>query len=88
MAITCTLDLSADDIRRLVERARKLHTAGIVVGPTAIVADIDVVFGMARMYAILSELAHAPVDVFRDQDAALAWLDDFDNARGASPRPG
>lgn len=80
-----TLNISADGVRRLVERARKLHAAGIVVGPTAIVADSDVVFGMARMYAILSEFVHAPVDVFRDREAALAWLDDYGKPGGAPP---
>jgi len=72
-----TLSLNADDVRRLVERARKLHAAGVVVGPTAIVANSDVVFGMARMYAILSGFVHAPVEVFREVEPALAWLDDY-----------
>lgn len=76
-------DLSPDDIRRLVDRARRAKAAGLVVGPTAIVADNDLMFGMARMYAILSEFVHAPVEVFRDEEPALAWLDDF--MRGTEP---
>jgi hypothetical protein len=83
-----TLSVSAEDVRRLVERARKLHAAGIVVGPTAIVADSDVVFGMARMYAILSEFAHAPVEVFRLVEPALAWLDDYVAPTGPPPGEG
>ncbi|HSU13789.1 hypothetical protein [Longimicrobium sp.] len=70
-----TTDVVADGIRRLVERTRELQAAGRVIGPTAIVADHDVVYGMARMYAILSEFVHAPVEVFRDVQPALEWLD-------------
>ncbi|HET7461450.1 MAG TPA: hypothetical protein VFJ82_09375 [Longimicrobium sp.] len=83
-------DLSPDGVRRLVERARQAHAAGQVVGPTAIVADNDVVFGMARMYAMLGEFAHAPVEVFREVEPALAWLDDFmrgTDLAGAVPTP-
>jgi len=76
-------DLSADGVRRLVERARQAHAGGLVVGPTAIVADNDVVYGMARMYAMLGEFVHAPVEVFREVEPALAWLDDF--MRGTEP---
>jgi len=70
-----TTDVRADDVRRLVERTRELQAAGKVVGPTAIVADNDVVFGMARMYAILSEFVQAPVEVYREVPPALEWLD-------------
>ena len=70
-----TTDVRAEDIRRLVDRTRELQAAGRIVGPTAIVADNDVVFGMARMYAILSEFVNAPVEVYRDVPPALEWLD-------------
>ena len=48
----------------------------------AIVAPNDLVFGLARMYEVFSELEKVPWDlvVFRAVDAALAWLglsDDF-----------
>jgi hypothetical protein len=75
-----TTDVKADDVRRLVARTRELQAAGKVVGATAVVADNDVVFGMARMYAILSEFEHAPVAVYREVPPALEWLDDLSPA--------
>jgi hypothetical protein len=68
-------DITPDDVRVLVERARRWQAEGRIVGPTAIVADNDVVFGMARMYAILCEFVEAPVEVFREVGPALAWLE-------------
>jgi len=70
-------DLTPADVRRLVERAREAHAGGLVVGPTAVVADNDVVYGMARMYALLAEFENAPVEVFREVEPALEWLDGF-----------
>lgn len=40
----------------------------------AIVANSDAAFGMARMYAIASEDVGQTIEVFRDMDAAEAWL--------------
>lgn len=76
-------DLTSEGVRRLVDRARQAHAGGLVVGPTAIVADNDVVYGMARMYALLAEFENAPVEVFREVEPALAWLDGF--LRGSGP---
>jgi hypothetical protein len=70
-----TTDVTADGVRALVDRARQLQAAGRIVGPTAVVADNNVVFGMARMYAILCEFVGAPVEVFRDVEPAREWLD-------------
>jgi hypothetical protein len=81
-ARNATTDITADDVRGLVDRARQWQAAGIVVGPTAIVATTDVVYGMARMYAILAEFLNAPVEVFRDVEPAMEWLD-----RIAPPQP-
>lgn len=69
-----TTSVTADQVRQLVART---HATGrsLPLGPTAIVTDSDHLFGMARMYAILAEPIGAPVEVFRDIDAALAWLD-------------
>jgi hypothetical protein len=41
----------------------------------AIVANSEAAFGMARMYAIASEETGQTIEVFRDMDAAEAWLD-------------
>ena len=40
----------------------------------AIVAGEDVVYGMARMYQSMTEQNLPGVGVFRDYDAAVAWL--------------
>ena len=40
----------------------------------AVVANSDASFGMARMYAIASENSGQTIEVFRDMDAAKAWL--------------
>lgn len=34
----------------------------------------DLVFGMARMYQILTETSPDEVEIFRDLDEALRWL--------------
>src|SRR5262245_31998352 len=66
-------DLTADQIRVLVQRtADMLRT--VDVGPTAIVTTNDLVFGMARMYALLSEHAGVNAEVFRDMPSATNWL--------------
>ena len=38
------------------------------------VAHSDAAFGMARMYAIASEAEGQTIEVFREFDAAKAWL--------------
>ena len=40
----------------------------------AVVANSEAAFGMARMYAIQSESAGQTIEVFRDMNAAEAWL--------------
>jgi hypothetical protein len=74
-ATGATTDITAQDVRGLVDRARQWKAAGISVGPTAIVATTDVVYGMARMYAMMAEFLNAPVEVFRETGPALEWLD-------------
>jgi hypothetical protein len=68
-----TTNLTPAEVRTLVQRAADT-LRGTPLGPTAIVATNDVVFGMARMYAILTEHAGAKVEVFRDVEAARRWL--------------
>jgi hypothetical protein len=68
-----TTNVTTQQVRTLVYRAAA--TLGrIPLGPTAIVATDDLVFGMARMYAILTEDAGARVEVFRDVESANRWL--------------
>jgi hypothetical protein len=67
-------DLTAEQVRRLIQRGVQLLRT-IPLGPTAIVADDDTLFGMARMYSILAEHDGIFVDVFRDIESAQNWLD-------------
>ena len=69
-----TTNITADQVRRLVRRAADTARKA-PLGPTAIVADNDVAFGMARMYSILMEDVAGSVSVFRDLGSARRWLD-------------
>jgi hypothetical protein len=69
-----TTDLTTEQIRQLVLRAANMLRV-VNVGPTAIVTNNDVVFGMAWLYSLLAESAGVEAEVFRDVDAATEWLD-------------
>src|SRR5688500_15371689 len=49
----------------------------------ALVAHSDAAFGMARMYAIASEGSGQTIEVFREFDAAKAWLGVQEDAEAA-----
>jgi hypothetical protein len=66
-------DLTSEQLRQLVQRAAQMART-IPLGPTAIVATDDTVFGMARMYSILAEQVGVSVEVFRDLGSAERWL--------------
>jgi hypothetical protein len=68
-----TTNVTTQQVRTLVYRAAATLRR-IPLGPTAIVATDDLVFGMARMYAILTEDTGARVEVFRDVESANRWL--------------
>lgn len=46
----------------------------------ALVAHSDAAFGMARMYALASEVEGQTIEVFRDFCAAEAWLEAIEDA--------
>ena len=69
-----TTDLTAEQIRRLVQRATNMLRL-VDLGPSAIVTDDDVAFGMARMYSLLAEGTGVVAEVFRDLESATRWLD-------------
>lgn len=69
-----TTDLTAEQVRRLVQRAADM-LRDVQLGPMAIVANNDVVYGMARMYSMLAEGVGANAEVFRDVESAARWLD-------------
>jgi hypothetical protein len=66
-------DLTTEQIRRLVQRAANMLRV-VDLGPTAIVTNNDVVFGMARMYSLLAESVGVAAEVFRDLESATRWL--------------
>jgi hypothetical protein len=67
-------DLSGDQARQIVARL-KVMARHNRIGPTAIVTDNNVFFGMAMMIKILSEVQDGPqVAVFRTFEAGLDWL--------------
>lgn len=67
----CTMELSNDDLRRIVEygslRDRK-------PGRVAILADTDLVYGLSRMYEVFRSSDRSEYRAFRDEGQALEWL--------------
>ena len=73
-ASLATTDLTSEQGRELVQFLKSISEKK-PFGPTAIVTPNDIVFGMASMIGILSELQGGPViGVFRTFDAGLNWL--------------
>ena len=69
----CTT-VTANEIRKLVDHLQEYQKHG-PFGPTVVVATNDVLFGMVRMLGILLSLRGGPdVEVFRDREAAMEWL--------------
>ncbi len=65
-------DLTAADTRRLALRVEQLRAAER--GPVAVVTSDDALYGMSRMYAMLTERAGLQISVFRDRAKAERWL--------------
>lgn len=66
------LEVGSECLRMLVDMfARPGATTATRL---AIVAPVDYVFGMARMYELLSSDTPEQIHVFRDLDAAERWL--------------
>ena len=69
-----TLDVSATEVASLAE-ATALDMKRGALGPVALIATCDEVFGLGRMYQSHSTALGRPqVGVFRDQNAAERWL--------------
>ena len=65
---------TAEQVRVGVQRMIEMLRQG-AFGPTAVITNNDVVFGMASMPAILSELGGGPkVQAFRTFHEGLDWL--------------
>ena len=68
-----TTNLTSAEVRHLVERMRSKAVVG-TLGPTALVTTNDVVFGMARMYSLMSDTFDHRFTVFRSMIEAERWL--------------
>lgn len=73
-ATNSRIQATGTEVRALVERVlTTMKTAQF--GPTAVITNNDFFFGMASMFAILTELRDGPkIAVFRDFDSGLNWL--------------
>ncbi len=67
------LDITSEGVKKLVALDVD-HALGLGEYRLAIVVSADIVFGMARMYEILTESHDENVRVFRAIDEAKAWL--------------
>jgi hypothetical protein len=68
------LSFSADEVRQLADYVTR-EAGKSPVGPTAVIATDDAVYGMSRMYQAYSEMAGRPhVGVFRTREEAQQWL--------------
>ncbi len=65
---------SVETIRYLADCITEI-AAELRCGPVAILVANHVQYGMARMYMALTEVAHSPTEVFRDEESALRWLE-------------
>ena len=68
-----TTNLTSAQVRQLVEQMRR-EAIGGSLGPTALVTTNDVVFGMARMYSLMSDTFDQRFTVFRSLIDAERWL--------------
>ncbi len=65
---------SSQALRSLAELMRKVYGGGETRRRVAVVAPADLSFGLARMYQVFSDNVPWEFVVFRDADAARAWL--------------
>ena len=68
------MDVSGDSVRAVARRVAQQVDSRLEEGKLAIVAPRDLLFGMARMYAILRADSPVEVQVFRGRDEAETWL--------------
>ena len=72
--------VSAADVRAIVDILRRLAT-GSRLGPTAVIVDTDLAYGMLRMLeALVGDVC--AVQPFRGQRDAEEWLDAYGEGPG------
>ncbi len=73
-ASAASTNLTSDEVKKIVATLQQMAKQR-EFGPTAVVTNDNVVFGMASMAAILSELRGGPViGAFRSLSEGLNWL--------------
>jgi hypothetical protein len=81
----CETSMSVNEVRSLAHRIQSQGWRRNR-GPAAIVANNDVMYGMARLFATLSDVtgdgARSPIEVFRDIEDAEQWLSAYEPATG------
>lgn len=68
------IDLSSDELQRIVEEAIRAAQS-VALGPVAIVAPMDLAFGILRRYEKLVAGLAQDIRIFREYDEALGWLE-------------
>ncbi len=68
-----TVDLTAEDVRRLSNLTEEFTKRGVPV-KVAIIAPGDVEFGMSRMYEMLQMQSINVLKVFRERAPAEEWI--------------
>jgi hypothetical protein len=86
-ASAATVAFDSTDVRRVIELVKSTAIAG-QLGPTAVVVQSDVGYGMVRMFSLLVE-PFCLIRPFRDREAAEAWLRSAESSgdEAASPPP-
>lgn len=67
----CTVDLSNEDLREIVEYGSARDRGA---GRVAILAGSDLSYGLGRMYEVFRSSRNAEYRAFREEDRALEWL--------------
>jgi hypothetical protein len=76
-ASAASTNLTSDEVKKIVATLQHMASQR-EFGPTAVVTNDNVLFGMASMVGILSELQGGPaIGVFRSFSEGLNWLDAF-----------
>ncbi len=70
----CETDLRYDSVEKISQFMHANYDASWSHRFTAIVADTEVMYGMARMYEALIARIPIEIEVFREMEQAQAWL--------------
>jgi hypothetical protein len=69
-----TLNPTTADVQRILDQVTTLSATHGRRGPVAVVATDPALFGMARVYAALSDMAAGEIGVFYEIARAEQWL--------------